>query len=357
MTAATAPTTSRPSAAASVPGLSPAPEAAPEASVALQGEDAPVPAPQSDAAPTSVARPRGWRRLVPSGRSLVIGVPFGFLLLFFMLPFAVVVKISLASSRLGVPPYADLAHLDGHQLAIRLDLSSYVSVLTDSFYFSAYVNSLRVAFITTLICLAIGYPTAWLIARARADRRSLLMMGVIIPFWTSYLVRVYAWVGLLKDQGLVNRFLHWSGLSHDTVHLMQNSFGLYVGMVYSYLPYMILPLYAFLVAMDRRLGEAAGDLGARPWEAFATVTLPLSMPAVVAGSLLVFIPSVGEYVIPELLGAPDELMIGRVMWSDFFNSIAWPLAAAATCVMVAVLLLPMVWFQRIQGQNKGVALA
>jgi len=297
----------------------------------------------------SPARARGWRRLVPSGRTLVIAVPFGFLLLFFMLPFAVVMKISVATSRMGVPPYADLVQADGQKLALHLDFSSYVSVLTDSFYFSSYVNSLRVAFFTTLGCLLVGYPTAWLIARARADRRSLLMMGVIIPFWTSYLVRVYAWVGLLKDQGLVNRFLHWSGATDQPLHLMSSTFGLYVGMVYSYLPYMILPLYAFLVKMDRRLAEAAGDLGARPWEVFATVTLPLSMPAIVAGSLLVFIPSVGEYVIPELLGSPDELMIGRVMWSDFFNSIAWPLAAAATCVMVAMLLLPMVWFQRVQG--------
>jgi len=338
-------------------GVAAAPQApvAPAVLATTDPGDAQAPAPGAAREPE--AHGRGWRRLVPSGRALVIGVPFGFLLLFFMLPFAVVMKISLATSRLGVPPYADLARLDGEKLAIRLDFSSYVSVLTDSFYFSAYANSLRVAFFTTLICLAVGYPTAWLIARARPERRSLLMMGVIIPFWTSYLVRVYAWVGLLKDQGLVNRFLHWSGLTHDTVHLMQNTFGLYVGMVYSYLPYMILPLYAFLVSMDRRLGEAAGDLGARPLEAFATVTLPLSMPAVIAGSLLVFIPSVGEYVIPELLGASDELMIGRVMWSDFFNSIAWPLAAAATCVMVAVLLLPMVWFQRIQNQTKGMAVA
>ena len=213
-------------------------------------------------APTQAAR--GWRRFAPSGRTLVIAAPFAFLLLFFMLPFAVVMKISVASSRLGVPPYAALAHLDGQKLAVKLDFSSYVAVLTDDFYFSAYVNSLRVACFTTLACLVIGYPTAWLIARARPERRALLMMGVIIPFWTSYLVRVYAWVGLLKDQGLVNRFLHWSGLADHTVHLMQNTFGLYVGMVYSYLPYMILPLYAFMVKMDRRLGEAARPGRPRP---------------------------------------------------------------------------------------------
>ena len=302
---------------------------------------------------TRAALRRGatWRRFVPSGRMAVIAVPFRFLLLFFMLPFLVVMKISVASSRLGVPPYGDLTKLVGDKLTLHLDFSSYIAVLTDSFYFSSYVNSVRVAFFTTLACLLIGYPTAWLIARASPNRRQLLMMGVILPFWTSYLVRVYAWVGILKDQGLANRFLVWAGFIDHPVQLMQNTLGLYIGMVYSYLPYMILPLYAFLVKMNRSLVEAAGDLGARPWEVFLTVTLPLSMPAITAGSLLVFIPSVGEYVIPELLGSPDDLMIGRVMWSDFFNSIAWPLAAAATCVMVAMLLLPMVWFQRIQNRE------
>jgi putrescine transport system permease protein len=174
---------------------------------------------------------------------------------------------------------------------------------------------------------------------------------VILPFWTSYLVRIYAWIGILKDQGLINTFLVNHGITDGPLHLMQNTFGLYVGMVYSYLPYMILPLYAFLVKMNHSLPEAASDLGARPWEVFLTITLPLSIPGMTAGSLLVFIPSVGEYVIPELLGGTNDLMIGRVMWSDFFNSIAWPLASAATCVMVGLLLLPMVWFQRIQSKD------
>jgi putrescine transport system permease protein len=294
-----------------------------------------------------------WRGL-PSGRTLVIAAPFVFLLLFFMAPFLMVVKISLADSRLGVPPYSALATLVGDKLTLKLSLASYLAVLTDDFYFQSYVNSIRVAFFTTLICLLVGYPTALLISRASPSRRELLMMAVILPFWTSYLVRVYAWIGILKDHGLINRALMALGLTDQPVQLMQNTTGLYLGMVYSYLPYMILPLYAYLVRMDRSLPEAAGDLGARPWQVFLTVTLPLSMPGIVAGSLLVFIPSVGEYVIPELLGSPDDLMIGRVMWSDFFNSIAWPLAAAATCVMVALLLLPMVWFQRIQNRTQVV---
>ncbi len=291
------------------------------------------------------------RRWWPKGRTLVIAVPFVFLLVFFLLPFAAVVKISFADSRLGVPPYTPLFLWVHDKLTLHLSMKAYLAVLMDDFYFWSYINSIRVAFFTTVLCLLIGYPTALFIARAAPSRREMLMMGVILPFWTSYLVRVYAWIGILKDGGLANDLLMWLGLTHEPVHLMQNSFGLYVGMVYSYLPYMILPLYAYLVKMDVRLAEAAGDLGAKPWQVFTTITLPMSLPGIWAGSLLVFIPSVGEYVIPELLGSPDELMIGRVMWVDFFNNIAWPLAAAATCVMVVLLLLPMAWFQRLQDKD------
>lgn len=290
-------------------------------------------------------------RWLPNARTLAIALPFAFLLVFFMLPFAMVLKISFATSKLGVPPYSELAAMVGGKLTLALSLDNYIAVLTDDFYFWAYVNSVKVAFVTTLLCLLIGYPTALLIARASPARRQLLLMAVVLPFWTSYLVRVYAWIGILKDQGIINDWLLQLGLVSAPVPLMQNTLGLYIGMVYSYLPYMILPLYAYLVRMDPSLPQAASDLGAKPWEVFLTVTLPLSMPGIVAGSLLVFIPSVGEYVIPELLGSPDDLMIGRVMWSDFFNSIAWPLAAATTCVMVAVLLLPMVWFQRVQNRE------
>jgi putrescine transport system permease protein len=292
----------------------------------------------------------GW---IPSGRTLAIGIPFVFLLVFFMLPFLLVLKISFAESTLDVPPYSHLFSYTENKLAIQLAMESYITIIQDDIYFAAYVNSIRVAFFTTLICLLVGYPTALLIARARPAMRNLLMMGIILPFWTSYLVRVYAWIGILKDQGLANTLLQRLGLTEAPVHMMQNTFGLYVGMVYSYLPYMILPLFAYLVKMNSSLPEAASDLGAKPWEIFFTITLPLSIPGITAGSLLVFIPSVGEYVIPELLGSSHDLMIGRVMWSDFFNSIAWPLASAATCVMVALLLLPMVWFQRIQSKDGG----
>ena len=289
---------------------------------------------------------------LPSGRSMVIAVPYLFLLLFFMLPFLIVFKISLADSRMGVPPYTELWQVVGSKVQIKLSLESYLAVLADDFYFNSYVTSLRVALVTTLLCLVLGYPAALFISRVKAPMRDILLMGVILPFWTSYLVRIYAWIGILKDEGLANRFLIWLGVIDSPVHLMLNSFGLYMGMVYSYLPYMILPLYGYLVKLNPTLNEAASDLGAKPWRIFLTITLPLSMPAIIAGSLLVFIPSVGEYVIPELLGSADDLMIGRVMWSDFFNSIAWPIAAATTCVMVALLLVPMVWFQRIQSKEK-----
>jgi putrescine transport system permease protein len=293
------------------------------------------------------------RRFQPSGRTVVIAVPFVFLLVFFLLPFLAVVKISFAEMRLAVPPYTDLMAWAGDKLSVVFTMANYRLVLMDDLYFAAYLSSIEVAFITTLICLLIGYPAAYLIARAPESRRNLLMMAVILPFWTSYLIRVYAWIGLLKDQGLINQVLMWAHLIDAPLRLHRTQFGLYVGMVYSYLPYMILPLYAFLVKMNRTLEEAATDLGAAPWQVFLTITLPLSMPGIIAGSLLVFIPSVGEYVIPELLGGADALMIGRVMWDDFFNNIAWPTAAAATCIMVALLLVPMAWFQRIQNREQA----
>ena len=294
---------------------------------------------------------RALARLLPSARGWAIGLPFAFLLVFFMLPFLMVLKISFAESTMDVPPFTHLLVLGHDKLTVLLNFESYLTIVQDDIYFAAYASSLTVAFFTTLLCLLVGYPTALLIANARPALRNLLLMGIILPFWTSYLVRVYAWIGILKDQGLANRLLMHLGLSDTPLALMHNTFGLYVGMVYSYLPYMVLPMFAFLVKMDTTLPEAARDLGAKPWEVFLTITLPLSLPGMSAGCLLVFIPSVGEYVIPELLGSSQNLMIGRVLWSDFFNSIAWPLAAAATCVMVALLLLPMVWFQRVQNRE------
>ena len=293
--------------------------------------------------------PAGWlRRRLPSGRTLVIAVPFVFLLVFFMLPFAAVVQISFADVQMSVPPYTPIVQWQDGTLRIVLDFEHYRAMFDDSLYVGAYAYSLGVAALTTALCVLVGYPASYLIARADPARRNLLMMAVLLPFWTSYLVRVYAWIGLLKSQGLVNDVLLWLHLVDEPLKLYHNNFGLLIGMVYNYLPYFMLPIYAHLVKMDVRLLEAAGNLGARPWEAFFTITLPLSRRAILASSLLVFIPAVGEYVIPELLGGSNSLMIGRVMWDDFFVDTDWPAAAATTCAMVLLLLLPMAWFQRLQ---------
>lgn len=290
-------------------------------------------------------------RFVPSGRTLVIGIPFGFLVLFFLVPFIAVLKISLADQEFSIPPYSDLTSVEDYALNIRLNFEHYRTIFTDNLYLLSYLSSLKVAALNTLICLLIGYPTAYLIARADPRNRNLLLMAIILPFWTSYLIRVYAWIGLLKDQGLINQVLLWTGLVDTPLRLYRNDIGLHVGLAYSYLPYLILPLYAHLVKMDMRLLEAAHDLGAKAWQSFLTITLPLSTRGIVAGSLLVFIPSVGEYVIPEILGSSDSMMIGRVMWDDFFNNTDWPVASAATCVMVLLLLLPMAWFQTVQNKE------
>ena len=236
---------------------------------------------------------------------------------------------------------------------IALDLSHYAFLLTDSLYFATYMNSLVVAAISTLLCLLIGYPMAYYIARSNPATRNVLMMAVMLPFWTSFLIRVYAWIGILKNNGLLNNFLMSIGLIHSPIELYHTNIAVYIGMVYSYLPFLVMPLYAHLVKMDLTLLEAAYDLGAKPWKAFWQITLPLSKNGIIAGCLLVFIPAVGEYVIPELLGGADTLMIGRVMWNEFFDNADWPMASAVTCAMVLLLLVPMALFQHYAGEATG----
>ncbi len=289
------------------------------------------------------------QKITPSGRTLAIAVPYGFLLLFFMLPFIAVIKISFADQATKIPPYTDLLQIQDGFWILKLNFEHYRAVLTDSLYIQSYLDSLIVAFNTTLICLLIGYPTAYFIARKEKWRNELLML-IMLPFWTSYLIRVYAWIGILKDNGLLNNFLLSVHLIDEPLRLYHNNWGMYIGMVYSYLPYLILPLYAHMVKMDLTLLEAAHDLGAKPWKAFRDITLPLSMRGVIAGSLLVFIPAVGEYVIPELLGGSDSVMIGRVMWDDFFANTDWTTASATACIMILLLLLPIAIFQRTQVQ-------
>ncbi len=290
------------------------------------------------------------QRFTPSSRALLIAVPYGFLLLFFMLPFITVFKISFADQATKIPPYTDLISIQDAAWTLKINFEHYRAVLVDNLYIQSYLDSIIVAFNTTLICLLIGYPAAYFVARCEKWRNELLML-LMLPFWTSYLIRVYAWIGILKDNGLLNNFLLSMHLIDEPLRLYHNNWGMYIGMVYSYLPYLILPLYAHMVKMDLTLLEAAQNLGAKPWKAFRDITLPLSMKGVIAGCLLVFIPAVGEYVIPELLGGSDSVMIGRVMWDDFFSNTDWPTASATACIMIVLLLLPIALFQRMQVQQ------
>ncbi|MGL6224090.1 MAG: ABC transporter permease subunit, partial [Steroidobacteraceae bacterium] len=245
-----------------------------------------------------------WRRL-PNGRSLVTAVPYLWLLFFFLIPFAIVLKISFSSTLIAMPPYEPLLHWTAEKvLQIKLNLGNYAFLVEDNLYWMAYLNSIKVAAISTLFCLLIGYPIAYSIARSSPSLRNILMLLIVLPFWTSFLLRVYAWIGILKNNGLLNNFLLSIGVIDQPIQMLQTDFAVYVGIVYSYLPFMILPLYANLEKMDLTLLEAAADLGCKPWQGFLKITLPLSVPGIIAGCLLVFIPAVGEFVIPSLLGDP-----------------------------------------------------
>jgi putrescine transport system permease protein len=293
-----------------------------------------------------------WR--LPAGRTLVLALPFAWLLLFFLFPFLIVAKIALSEAALGIPPYAPLLrHGEQGTLSIVLNLGTFALLVEDSFYLDAYLRSLRVASLSALLCLLIGYPMAYAVARAPERRRNLLLLLVVLPFWTSFLLRVMAWIGLLADNGVVNNLLLGLGLVAEPVRLLYTDTALYLGIVYCYLPFMVLPLYANLVKLDPTLLEAASDLGARPWRAFLAVTLPLSLPGILAGFMLVFIPAVGEFVIPELLGGPDAQLIGRVLWTEFFQNRDWPMASALAVVLLLLLVLPIAWFQHLQGRAGG----
>jgi len=273
--------------------------------------------------------------------------------LFFLVPFLVLLRISVSEPAIAQPPYLPLFEWADGLLTMTLNLGNYIFLAEDPLYLFSYLSSLKIAAVSTLIALLLGYPMAYAIARAPTGRRNLLLMLVILPFWTSFLLRVYAWIGLLKANGLVNNVLLWLGVIDQPLVILQTDFAVYLGIVYTYLPFMILPLYATLSKMDGDLLEAAADLGARPAVTFLTVTLPLSMPGVLAGSMLVFIPAVGEYVIPALLGGPGTLMIGSVLWNEFFLNRDWPVAAAVAIVMVLVLALPITLLRRIQAQEES----
>jgi putrescine transport system permease protein len=287
---------------------------------------------------------------------LVAAVPMGWLLLFFVVPFLIILGISFSQAALSIPPYAPLLEwVDGHVLAVRMHLSNYQFLFTDALYVSAFLYSIKVAAIATLLCLLLGYPMAYGIARAQPATRNTLLLLVILPFWTSFLLRVYAWIGLLKSNGVINNLLLGLGIIDQPITMMQTDFAVYIGIVYSYLPFMILPLYTNLEKHDQTLLEAAADLGARPWRAFLRITLPLSVPGIVAGAMLVFIPAVGEYVIPSLLGRTDQLMIGRVLSDEFFENRDWPVASAVAIAMLLLLIAPIIIFQRQQRRQLDAA--
>lgn len=286
------------------------------------------------------------RLLERPGRWLIILPPLLFLTVFFLIPFAFAFKISLAETAPRVPPFTDIfTHTaDGH-IQVSVSLANFKYLLTDEVYGIAYLYSLKTAFFSTLICLALGYPMAYAISRASKTTQSILLLIIILPFWTSFLLRVYALEGIIRDGGILNTVLLKLGLISQPLKIMRTSIAVYLGIIYSYLPFMVLPLFATLEKLDNTLLEAAADLGSPPWRAFLDVTVPQSIPGVIAGSMLVFIPAVGEFVIPSLLGGPDNLMIGRVLWDEFFGNHDWPVASAVAIAFLLLLAGPIAIYQ------------
>jgi len=290
----------------------------------------------------------GWKRWLPGTRAGVIAAPYLWLLLFFAVPFVIILMISFARTQVGSPPYTWLLEYVDGALSLKLNLGSYAALVKDNQYLLAYLSSIKIAVISTLLTLLIGYPMAYVISRMSPAARNVAMMLVVLPSWTSFLIRVYAWIGILDRNGLLNQLLLKLGLIDAPLQILYTPTAAYIGIVYCYLPFMVLPLYANLVKLDNRLLEAAYDLGAKPWQAFLRITLPLSRTGIIAGCMLVMIPAVGEFVIPEMLGGPDTLMIGRVLWGEFFNNRDWPTASAVAIVMLALLLVPILLFNRMQ---------
>ena len=288
------------------------------------------------------------------GRAVVISVPFLYLTFAFLIPFLIVLRISFTDLDSGDgSPFGTLMTLADGVLTLKIKIANYLFIAQDELYALTYLNSLKFAAITAALCLIIGYPFAYFMARAKPTVRPVLLMLVMMPFWTSFLLRIYAWKGILANNGILNSFLLDIGVIAEPLHLMNTQFSLIIGMVYAYLPFMILPLYANLVKMDIRFLEAAADLGATPWQTFWRITVPLSKSGIIAGTMLVFIPAVGEYVIPELLGGPETLMIGRQLWDEFFTNNDWPLASAVTVVVILFILVPMAIFNKYKADQEA----
>jgi putrescine transport system permease protein len=289
----------------------------------------------------------------PWGRRLVILIPYVWLTIFFLAPFLIVLKISLSQTAITQPPYTPVFDLsagwDGlKDFVAGLTFDNYASLLSDSLYLRSYLKSLEIAAASTLILLFLGFPIAYGIARAPRRLQSVLVMLVILPFWTSFLIRVYAWINILQHDGLLNQALITLGIIHEPLAWLSTDTAIYIGIVYSYLPFMVLPIYATLEKMDESLLEAAADLGCPRWKAFWLVTVPLSLPGVVAGALLCFIPIAGEFVIPDLLGGSETMMIGQTLWTEFFANRDWPVASAVAVALLCLLVVPIVIYQHLQ---------
>jgi putrescine transport system permease protein len=286
---------------------------------------------------------------------LVVLVPYVWLLFFFLLPFLLVLKIALSDLEYGQPPYTPQFSLAESWGTIadklsQLDVENFTFLVGDSLYINSYLSSLRIALVSTILTLIIGFPLAYGMARAPTGLRPLLLMLVILPFWTSFLIRVYAWIGILKQEGLLNQLLLWLGIIDTPLEILSTNTAVYIGIVYSYLPFMVLPIYSTLEKMDESLVEAARDLGCTAIGAFWKVTARLAVPGIMAGCLLVFIPAVGEFVIPDLLGGSGTLMIGKTLWTEFFNNSDWTVASAIAIILLIVLVVPIVWFQNAQAR-------
>ncbi len=292
------------------------------------------------------------RTKTPIQRRIATWVPYLWLLFFFLAPFVIVLKISLSTTAIAMPPYIPsfdgLAGLGAKLKQFTFD--NYIWLTEDALYLKAYVSSVIIAAVSAVLTLLIGFPLAYGMARAPRSVRPLLVMLVILPFWTSFLIRVYAWIGILKPEGLLNQFLMWLGVINQPLIIMNTNWAVFIGIVYSYLPFMVLPLYASLEKLDESLLEAAADLGSTPTRTFWQITVPLAFPGIVAGIMLVFIPAVGEFVIPDLLGGSGTLMIGRTLWAEFFSNRDWPLASAVAIVLLILLVVPIVYFQNVQAK-------
>ncbi|WP_240035636.1 ABC transporter permease subunit [Hwanghaeella grinnelliae] len=292
------------------------------------------------------------RKIQSSWKSVVVFLPYSWLLIFFLLPFVIVAKISVAEALIASPPFSSLLEwTDEGILTIRVVIDNFLYIFQDDLYVTTYLNSIKISSISTLLCLLIGYPIAYGIVRSPPTTKNMLLFMIILPFWTSFLLRVYAWMGLLADQGTINNLLIDLGVIETPIRMLYSEFAVYVGIVYTYLPFMILPLYANMEKLDNTLNEAAADLGAKPTSIFFTVTLPLTMPGIVAGGLLVFIPATGEFVIPDLLGGGNVLMIGRLLYNEFHANHDWPVAAAVAIALLVLLVAPMMLYQHYQAKE------